>query len=285
MLELSFAELSLPGALAACFGLSCIFVLSLYVVDPGLPRNHPTTVRRRARAIILVCIAGPVYMWLWSDGNSNGKPLLEVLGIRWNGVIPAALLPLVLVSVLYIGPIVQSLTSGDSLTEHITTERTDLNIRNYIIAPFAEEFVFRACMVPVLLPHLGELLTVLLCPLFFGLAHTHHLVEWIRNGHGTLLMACVTILVQVSYTSIFGMFSAFLFIKTGHLLSPVISHSCCNMFGLPQFEALPKHKHVVLIGVVYVLGLCGFIALLSLVQNCSLNVLTTLHVCADTVQQ
>jgi len=34
--------------------------------------------------------------------------------------------------------------------------------------PFTEEFVFRACMLPVLVPSLGENLSLLLCPLFFG---------------------------------------------------------------------------------------------------------------------
>jgi len=34
--------------------------------------------------------------------------------------------------------------------------------------PFTEEFVFRACMLPVLVPSLGENWSLLLCPLFFG---------------------------------------------------------------------------------------------------------------------
>jgi len=34
--------------------------------------------------------------------------------------------------------------------------------------PLTEEFVFRACMLPVLVPSLGEHTSVLLSPLFFG---------------------------------------------------------------------------------------------------------------------
>jgi len=34
--------------------------------------------------------------------------------------------------------------------------------------PFTEEFVFRACMLPVLVPSLGENWSLFLCPLFFG---------------------------------------------------------------------------------------------------------------------
>lgn len=263
MLEISFAELTLAGALSSCFGLACGFVLTLYAVDPGLPRNHPKTVRRRLTAILVLCGAAPLYTWLWSDGSTvYGKPILEVLGVRWRGVLPAATLPLVLVAVLYTGPIVQTLSSGDTPFENLKSERMDIMVRNYIVAPFAEEFVFRACMVPLLLPHLGELLTILICPLFFGLAHVHHLIEWWRNGKNTLLMALITILVQVAYTSIFGMFSAFLFIRTGHLASPVLSHSLCNMLGLPPFQEVTEHQYPKLIGALYVVGLCGFIALL-----------------------
>ncbi len=267
MLEISFAELSCAGATAACFGLASVFVLSLYAVDTGLSRNHPDTVKRRVAVILAVCAIAPLYVWAWSDGGGKGKPLPLVLGIQSRGLLPAVILPLLLVLVLFFGPILQTVTSGESIVDSITSERSDLNIRNYIVAPFAEEFIFRACMVPLLLPHLGDRLTVLLCPLFFGLAHTHHLMEWLREGRGTVLVAFASILVQFTYTSIYGMFSAFLFIRTGHLASPVLTHSLCNILGLPPFEQIPSHSHPVGISVAYFTGLIGFIALLFPLTN------------------
>jgi len=39
---------------------------------------------------------------------------------------------------------------------------------NVLQGPLTEEFVFRACMLPVLVPSLGESWSLLLCPLFFG---------------------------------------------------------------------------------------------------------------------
>lgn len=263
MLEISFAGLSCAGAVASCFGLASIFVLSLYAVDTGLSRNHPNTVRRRVAVILLVCLGAPLYVWAWSDGGGAGQPLPLVLGLRTRGLLQAATLPLLLVLVLFLGPLLQTLTSGESLLDPITSERVDLVLRNYLIAPFAEEFIFRACMVPLLLPHLGEMLTVFLCPLYFGLAHTHHLVEWLRQGKGSFFVACASVLVQFTYTSIYGMFSAFLFIRTGHLASPVLTHALCNVLGLPPFEHVPQHRHPVWISIAYVAGLIGFIALLS----------------------
>lgn len=206
MFEVSFTQLSVPSAVSACLGLALLFVLSLYAVDVGLPRNHPRTLRRRVSVVAAVCAACPLYVWLWADKNAverGGLPLWTVLGFKWAGLVPAVLVAMVLVVVLYAGPLVQLATTKHwSLSEHVWCERVDICLRNYVVAPFAEEFVFRACMVPVLLPHLGAMATVLLCPLFFGLAHMHHLVEWWRVGKASFLSACVSVLAQVSSQAI-----------------------------------------------------------------------------------
>lgn len=264
-ISMEFEQLSVWGALSACFGLSCLFVLSLYVVDPGLSRNHPKTVRRRLQATLCVCLVAPLYLWLFSDTSQEGdESLLTLLGVRWKGLLPAVVSPLLLVLVLYAGPIIQSIVDGESLFEHITSERVDINIRNYLLAPFAEEFVFRACMLPLLTPQFGPWWSVLICPLFFGLAHVHHLVEWCKRGNGVPISAALaSIALQVCYTTIFGMFSAFLLLRTGHLISPVLSHALCNMLGLPSFEALPTHSYRTLLMIMYVVGLVSFFSLLN----------------------
>lgn len=261
MWALSFSHLSTWDALVASFGLGCIFVLSLYVVDPGLPRDHPTTIRRRIAAILCTCLAAPCYLWLWSDGTaSGGTSLPDVLCIRRAGLIQALAYPLLLVAVLYAGPIIQHVTSDEPW---YANERKDIVVRNYLAAPFAEEFVFRGCMVPLLLPRLGITCTIVFCPLFFGLAHVHHLVEWAKRGEATLVEACKTILAQVCYTSIYGMFSAFLLLRTGHLVSAIVTHAFCNMMGFPDFGGVRTHSRPVLVGVSYVMGLAGFFLLLK----------------------
>lgn len=264
-MALSFQELSLSGAVLACFQLSCLFVVSLYIVDPGLSRNHPKTVRRRLLVIVGVCICSPVLLWVWSDNTvTDGQSIWEILGVHTSdGLICALFLPLLLVLILYAGPIVQALSEGDSLVEHVISERTDIVIRNYVFAPFAEEFVFRACMMPLLLPSLGVMWTIFCCPLFFGLAHLHHVLEWFRRNDGTPLSnTLLGVLLQVVYTSIFGVFSAFLYFRTNHLVSPVVSHALCNILGLPHFESLPNHPYRNIVLVVYVAGLLTFLCLL-----------------------
>ena len=238
-------------------------MLSLYAVDPGLPRDHPTTIRRRMTAILCTCLAAPCYLWLWSDkAASEGTPLPILLGIKWAGLLQALLYPLLLVIVLYAGPIVQHVTSNEPPYEN---ERERVNIiwlRNYVVAPFAEEFVFRGCMMPLLLPSLGVTCTVVFSPLFFGLAHVHHIVEWARRREGSFLAACIPVLVQLCYTSIYGMFSAFLLLRTGHLVSAIVTHAFCNVMGFPDFMDVRTHHKSILVGVAYIVGLLCFVFLL-----------------------
>ena len=72
-----------------------------------------------------------------------------------------------------------------------------------------------------------------MCPLYFALAHVHHLIEKVRNGT-TLVPALLGTLVQMSYTSIFGIIAALLFMRTGSIFPPIISHIICNYASLPD---------------------------------------------------
>lgn len=54
--------------------------------------------------------------------------------------------------------------------------------RNHIVAPLSEEWTFRACMLPLLLQCFTQTTAIFICPLFFGVAHFHHVVERIKMG-------------------------------------------------------------------------------------------------------
>jgi len=42
------------------------------------------------------------------------------------------------------------------------------------------------------------------------------------------------IVIQFAYTSIFGFYCCYLFLRSGSLLPPVAAHMFCNVMGLPQ---------------------------------------------------
>ena len=260
----SYDHLSLPWALCLCFLFAVLFVGSLYLADVGLPRDHPRTLRRRMSAVSAVCAISPILLWTLSEsGGRHG--LLAAMGIRWDPLefVMAVIVAVILVGVLYMGPIMAEVWSGDSrLLEPIELERQDIVLRNFVVAPISEELVFRSCMFPLLLPKLGPVWTVFVCPLFFGVAHLHHAIEHVRMGSMKLSQALLMTLLQATYTSIFGMFSGILLIRTGQIVSAIVAHSLCNFFGFPDIYSIADHRNPVWVSIMYVLGLIGFLYLL-----------------------
>lgn len=128
--------------------------------------------------------------------------------------------------------------------EFYQTDKTQL-VRNLVYAPIVEELVFRGLLLPVLTRYYGFALdsmgshvfgtgsVVVRCPLWFGIAHVHHFSEKIRRGQSWASAALGTA-VQLTYTSIFGAIATALFIRTGCVLSPILSHAICNFMGLPD---------------------------------------------------
>ena len=111
-------------------------------------------------------------------------------------------------------------------------------LRNYLISPFTEEFVFRSCMLPLLVPRLGARTSILVTPLFFGLAHLHHIVEGLMTDSGSFGHLLAQHLFQFAYTYVFGLFSSYLFVRTGCLAPSFVSHALCNFLGFPHIDEL-----------------------------------------------
>ena len=159
--------------------------------------------------------------------------------------------------------------------------------RNYVVSPFTEEFVFRSCMLPLVVPHVGTASAMLVVPLFFGVAHLHHFVEGYMLGERALHVLLAQNLFQFAYTYVFGVYSSYLFVRTGCLYASFASHSLCNWFGFPNVLELcadadeafadiaarfARHKRATrlaksfwrwarhIVGATYVLGLLAFVA-------------------------
>ncbi|KAI0821824.1 hypothetical protein BC628DRAFT_1463351 [Trametes gibbosa] len=182
------------------------------------------------------------------------------------------ILPCLVIPVLYLGPLYVSW-----LCETLPTQRrwsvrsrllplfsTWIGVRNYVAGPITEEVVFRACMLAVY--HMagtsrGKL--IFLTPLAFGVAHLHHAWDtYNRYGRtpSAARAAILTTLFQLTYTSLFGFHCAYLFLRTGSLLPPTVSHIFCNIMGFPQYSLhlrmFPTRRRI--IQVAYVLGILGY---------------------------
>lgn len=276
------------------------YVISLYLWSKAnrINRNEPSVILRRFLSVSLTCILSTIGLYTLGNADNNGYLITEWIGLKiTNGFILACFMSVMGTLILFSGPLIQHFVSdylislsfnpyetnestnnnSSKLSGYITYIKFHLNDlifwRNYIISPFTEEFVFRGCMLPILVQTLTYKQSILIAPLFFGLAHLHHIIEGYFANQENMKHLLMQHLFQFSYTYIFGVYSCFLFLRTGNLFAGVVCHSMCNWFGFPNFgQLLNEFKASVKFGLlgVYVLGLLAFFVLIPSMTEPSL---------------
>ncbi|XP_075221442.1 ras converting CAAX endopeptidase Sras [Lycorma delicatula] len=228
-------------SVTACFILSVVYVSSLYVWNSPHNRDHPSTIKKRFFSVFVMMFVSPLFLYLFTQCDKfSDQTIWELLGIRWQGLFLASTIPLLLTMILFLGPLTLQGLSGlwRLYTEPmywIANMQRLVWLRNYFVAPLSEEFTFRACMLPLLLQCFPPIKAVFVCPLFFGVAHFHHMADRMKAGldlKRALLISCF----QFSYTTLFGAYSAYLFLRTGHFVAPFLAHAFCNHMGFPDFS-------------------------------------------------
>lgn len=136
------------------------------------------------------------------------------------------------------------------------------NIRNFFVAPWTEELIFRGCMVPPLLAAgMSPLRVSLVAPLFFGVAHLHHAVLRLSKGEGLPSVVFGTVF-QFVYTSLFGSYASYAFVRTGSVLAVAVSHAYCNWMGLPDLSFVqirhPMYKYRIALLASFLVGVFAF---------------------------
>lgn len=232
--------------LASQLSLLCTFfyVSVLYLHRSARPtqtvsKDHPRVIK--SRILLVSCASLLSAVVTTSIGKAANDDWLSsavrILGLRFK--FTEVVTSLLLTATLFAGPLYEHLLADRGilhLFQNLTYPlRSWVGFRNIIAGPISEEFVFRSCIVPLHLfagQSIGKI--VLITPLYFGLAHIHHVYERNMSRPGNLLNASLVSLVQFVYTTIFGWFAAFLFIRTGSVWSSILVHSFCNSMGLPR---------------------------------------------------
>lgn len=267
-------ESSVPVAIAASSALGTLFVACLYIrTGKVLPnRDDPQVVKQRFGRVGVASAIAPVITFsggMLGGGGPECAPRADIA--RWVGLwspafLQAFVLPLALTMLLFLGPLVMEWLDSDRstplrnriATSQVAAQWCDprgrlLLVRNLVVGPLAEEWVFRACMCPLLFgAGLTDAANVFTSAFIFGAAHIHHRFD---SGVNWLAVA-----VQFTYTSLFGAYSSYLFLRTGLLVGPLAAHVFCNFMGLPDFGGVTTHPNARLVGGAFVLGLGGFIA-------------------------
>ncbi|CAN1820797.1 CAAX prenyl protease 2 [Linum perenne] len=247
IMEAEGADLSKSAAVLSCTAMALLYVAILYAPTLVLRLPQPSSltefmVRRFVCAAIssMVSIAACALILPVRSSEITSPSLLGIYGIRLDHIWQAVVYPLSLTSLMYAGSLVLKLMLvveswrehteqgghiGDFAKDQLQDFRawmssTITNVlawRSYVVAPITEELVFRACMIPLLLcGGFKPYIVICLCPILFSLG------------------------LQLGYTVIFGSYASFLFIRTGHLIAPLLAHIFCNYMGLPVFFARKK---------------------------------------------
>lgn len=205
------------------------------------------------RAVGLTCLACTVVAvyYLAFYGNAPPSEVLRLLGI-WPANPLDVLKVLGLVMVLFTCSLYEMIIvdaewrdwSLSSFKEGIWDNW--IGYRNLVVAPISEELVFRALTIPLfLLAKMSPLRIVFVTPLVFGLAHLHHLFAFLQSRTpsnqrfpplSTWIKGILLSAFQFTYTSLFGFFAAFVFLRTGNLWAVIVAHSFCNKMGVPRLS-------------------------------------------------
>jgi prenyl protein peptidase len=201
-------------------------------------------IRARIRAVTSACIVTSAIVIVVIVRYSNATPLetLRLLG-WWPIDVLAILRTLLLCAILFAGPlfeagVVDGGWRGWIRGQHVReTLGSWMGWRNLVAGPVTEEILFRSVIIPLhILAKMSPTRMVFITPLYFGIAHLHHLYEFrLTHPEIALLPAVLRTVFQFTYTSLFGFFAAFVFLRTGSLYAAIVAHSFCNWSGLPRF--------------------------------------------------
>ncbi|KAI1129590.1 CaaX protease [Nemania abortiva] len=208
-----------------------------------LSRDAPSVIRARVASVSLTCVVCSIITLaiLTSQGEATHAEALHSMGYWPLGLVETGK-SLLLTAILFSGPLYEALLVDGGWRQCLSLEPvtglfTDwIRWRNIIAGPFTEEVLFRSASVPLmLLARTSVTRTIFLSPVIFGLAHFHHFYEFrVTHPHERVSTALLRSLFQFTYTSLFGAYATFLFLRTGSLLTISVVHAFCNIMGLPR---------------------------------------------------
>lgn len=227
-----------------------LYVLPFYISpttrpSPTLSRDAPSVIRARIRFVTLavtISTALTIYV-LSSRVHLPIEAIFHTLGL-WPISLLAISKVLLLTSLLFAGPLFESaiVESGWRAWIRGTDLRETLHSwigwRNYVAGPVTEEVLFRSSILALHLsisPPLSLKTLIFATPLYFGIAHVHHYYEYtLTHPFTPLVPALLRSLTQFAYTTVFGWYATFLYLRTSSLWSVILCHSFCNWMGLPR---------------------------------------------------
>ncbi|KAL8652004.1 MAG: hypothetical protein Q9226_004449 [Calogaya cf. arnoldii] len=246
--EDALPPLSLAFAALLSVAYPTLYVLPFYLSpttrpSPTLSRDAPSVIRARIRFVyvsVTLSTVATVYI-LATRANASNLDILRLLGWYPIGIVEVAK-SFLLTALLFTGPLFERVVvesrwkdwiQGRALHESLSSW---IGWRNYVGGPVTEEILFRSLLVPLhLLTPLSPTHIILLTPLYFGIAHIHHFYEFVlTHPHTPWTPSIIRSVFQFTYTTMFGWYATFVFIRTGNVIAVILAHTFCNWAGLPR---------------------------------------------------
>jgi membrane protease YdiL (CAAX protease family) len=99
------------------------------------------------------------------------------------------------------------------------------------------------------------------------LAHLRHLLD--KQSESLNKNLIIRVLFQSFYTTFFGLYASYIYIKGGSLIGPVVLHMMCNTLQFPRFNYLKNEKigrkEKKFINYIYISGILGFWIIIMLI--------------------
>ncbi|TAQ85648.1 hypothetical protein B7494_g6027 [Chlorociboria aeruginascens] len=240
--------ISTASAVALLVIYTLVYVLPFYASpttrpSPNLSRDAPSVIRARIRSVTVSCILCSIATFVALSSVKNGTPVraLHRMGYFPFGV-EETVKGLTLTAILFLGPLFEAGCVEGEWRNWIRLRGLGvatsgwIGWRNIVAGPVTEEILFRSASVPLLLlSQTSNTTTIFLTPIIFGLAHIHHFYEFrITHPHTPVIGALLRSLLQFTYTTLFGGYATFLYLRTGSLLNVILVHSFCNWMGFPR---------------------------------------------------
>ncbi|PYH49668.1 CAAX prenyl protease RCE1 [Aspergillus saccharolyticus JOP 1030-1] len=245
-----YDEPAISTTTAAFFSvlLTLLYVIPFYVnattrPSPTLSRDAPSVIRARIRSVTLSCIVSTLIVAWLIIGKDDGSltEALKLLG-WWPVSFTDIFRSLILTAILFAGPLFERGIAEGEWREWVHGSRITASLRswigwrNYVAGPITEEIMFRSAIVPLhLLAKVSPVRIVFVAPLYFGIAHVHHFYEFrLTHPDTSVIAALLRSIFQFGYTTIFGWYATFLYLRTGSLPAVILVHTFCNWCGLPR---------------------------------------------------
>lgn len=240
----------------------------------GETRNASRVIRIRFAMQTISCVVGWLIACAWFDTNNTTKGkggpgstkdvarMVFFAGDKGSAVdvFTDACFGALVTGVVYFGPLMSLLIRYAISEEESTVDAFQylfghhnenkerfgalVPIRDVLLAPFFEEFIFRGVLLTVLLgrrPGTREddgvsiAAAIYISPLLFGLAHINHYFGLRKvYGHAKALQS---VAFQFIYTTLFGILAGTAFYRCKAGLAGAWSlHASMNAFGVPDFR-------------------------------------------------